>query len=78
MTDLKSRQDTATFVDYLRNGPRFFIQQSARGASSRTPWRYAEKRSAPAGARRFQIDRGLERRALRRRSDQIRRHGRIG
>src|SRR5258708_20713432 len=28
MTDLKSRQDTATFVDYLRNGPRFFIQQS--------------------------------------------------
>jgi polar amino acid transport system substrate-binding protein len=28
MTDLKSRQDTATFVDYLRNGPRFFIQQA--------------------------------------------------
>jgi polar amino acid transport system substrate-binding protein len=28
MTDLKSRQDTATFVDYLRNGPRFFVQQS--------------------------------------------------
>ncbi len=28
MTDLSSRQDTATFVDYLRNGPRFFAQQS--------------------------------------------------
>src|SRR5713226_8143867 len=28
MTDLKSRQDTASFVDYLRNGPRFFIQQT--------------------------------------------------
>src|ERR1700704_3038748 len=28
MTDLESRQDTATFVDYLRNGPRFFAQQS--------------------------------------------------
>src|SRR5882672_12007347 len=28
MTDLKSRQDTATFVDYLRNGPRFFVQQT--------------------------------------------------
>ena len=28
MTDTASRQDTATFVDYLRNGPRFFVQQS--------------------------------------------------
>ena len=28
MTDMASRQDTATFVDYLRNGPRFFVQQS--------------------------------------------------
>ena len=28
MTDLASRQDTATFVDYLRNGPRFFTRQS--------------------------------------------------
>jgi polar amino acid transport system substrate-binding protein len=28
MTDLASRQDTATFVDYLRNGPRFLVQQS--------------------------------------------------
>src|ERR1700737_5064174 len=28
MTDLASRQDTATFVDYPRNGPRFFTQQS--------------------------------------------------
>jgi polar amino acid transport system substrate-binding protein len=28
MTDLASRQDTATFVDYLRSGPRFFAQQS--------------------------------------------------
>src|SRR6266702_8318260 len=24
MTDLASRHDAATFVDYLRNGPRFF------------------------------------------------------
>src|ERR1700736_853264 len=28
MTDLASRQDTSTFVDYLRNGPRFCAQQS--------------------------------------------------
>jgi polar amino acid transport system substrate-binding protein len=28
MTDLASRQDSATFVDYLRSGPRFFVQQS--------------------------------------------------
>jgi polar amino acid transport system substrate-binding protein len=28
MTDLASRQDTATFVDYLRNGPQFFVEQS--------------------------------------------------
>jgi polar amino acid transport system substrate-binding protein len=28
MTDMASRQDTATFVDYLRSGPRFFVQQS--------------------------------------------------
>jgi polar amino acid transport system substrate-binding protein len=28
MTDMASRQDTATFVDYLRNGPRFFAQRS--------------------------------------------------
>jgi polar amino acid transport system substrate-binding protein len=28
MTDFASRQDTATFVDYLRNGPRFFAQAS--------------------------------------------------
>ena len=28
MTDMASRQDTATFVDYLRNGPRFFVQHS--------------------------------------------------
>src|SRR3954451_19369500 len=28
MTDVASRQDAATFVDYLRNGPQFFIQES--------------------------------------------------
>jgi polar amino acid transport system substrate-binding protein len=28
MTDIASRQDAATFVDYLRNGPLFFVQQS--------------------------------------------------
>jgi polar amino acid transport system substrate-binding protein len=28
MTDIASRQDSATFVDYLRNGPLFFVQQS--------------------------------------------------
>ncbi|QOZ50886.1 ABC transporter substrate-binding protein [Bradyrhizobium sp. CCBAU 53338] len=30
-TDYASRHDIATFVDYLRSGPRFFVQQS-RGA----------------------------------------------
>ena len=28
MTDYKSRQDAASFVDYLRSGPRFFVQTS--------------------------------------------------
>jgi polar amino acid transport system substrate-binding protein len=28
MTDYKSRQDAATFLDYLRTGPRFFVQTS--------------------------------------------------
>jgi polar amino acid transport system substrate-binding protein len=28
MTDVASRQDAASFVDYLRNGPLFFVQQS--------------------------------------------------
>ena len=28
MTDYKTRQETATFVDYLKNGPQFFIQKS--------------------------------------------------
>ena len=28
MTDTASRQETATFVDYLRSGPHFFVQQS--------------------------------------------------
>ncbi|WP_035982127.1 ABC transporter substrate-binding protein [Bradyrhizobium sp. STM 3843] len=28
MTDTKSRQETATFIDYLRSGPRFFVQAS--------------------------------------------------
>jgi polar amino acid transport system substrate-binding protein len=32
MTDLAGRQDTATFVDYLRSGPRFFVQ-TARAAA---------------------------------------------
>lgn len=27
-TDYASRHETATFVDYLRSGPRFFVQQS--------------------------------------------------
>src|SRR6266436_3035782 len=36
MTDMASRQDTATFVDYLRNGPRFFAQQS-RAAEFKEP-----------------------------------------
>jgi polar amino acid transport system substrate-binding protein len=28
MTDVASRQDAATFVDYLRNGPLFFVQET--------------------------------------------------
>ncbi len=28
MTDLASRHEAATFVDYLRSGPQFFVQQS--------------------------------------------------
>ena len=36
MTDIKSRQDAATFVDYLRSGPRFFVQTS-RAAEFKEP-----------------------------------------
>lgn len=36
MSDLKSRQETATFVDYLRSGSQFFTQAS-RAAEFRTP-----------------------------------------
>ncbi|MGJ5007486.1 ABC transporter substrate-binding protein [Bradyrhizobium oligotrophicum] len=36
MTDYKSRQDTATFIDYLRSGPRFFVQAS-RAAELKQP-----------------------------------------
>lgn len=28
MTDYKSRQETATFVDYLQSGPQFFVQKA--------------------------------------------------
>ena len=31
MTDLASRHETATFVDYLRSGPQFFVQHSQAG-----------------------------------------------
>jgi polar amino acid transport system substrate-binding protein len=31
MTDLASRHETATFIDYLRSGPRFFVQQQRAG-----------------------------------------------
>lgn len=36
MTDYKSRQETATFIDYLRSGPRFFVQAS-RSAEFKEP-----------------------------------------
>lgn len=36
MTDYKSRQDAASFVDYLRSGPRFFVQTS-RAAELKEP-----------------------------------------
>jgi polar amino acid transport system substrate-binding protein len=52
MTDMASRQDTATFVDYLRNGPRFFVQQS-RASEFKDMAAFCGKRSAPAGARPF-------------------------
>jgi polar amino acid transport system substrate-binding protein len=63
MTDMKSRQDAASFVDYLRSGPRFFVQTSRAaefkepaalcgkkvGASRRTMFR----RISPPGATRI-------------------------
>ena len=36
MSDLATRHETASFVDYLRTGPQFFIQQS-RAAEFATP-----------------------------------------
>jgi polar amino acid transport system substrate-binding protein len=43
MTDYASRQDAATFVDYLRGGPRFFVQQS-RAAEFKDPAALCGKR----------------------------------
>jgi polar amino acid transport system substrate-binding protein len=43
MTDYASRQDVATFVDYLRGGPRFFVQQS-RAAELKEPTALCGKR----------------------------------
>jgi polar amino acid transport system substrate-binding protein len=31
MTDIATRHETATFVDYLRSGPRFFVQRARAG-----------------------------------------------
>src|SRR5438552_3339746 len=31
MTDLKSRHEASTFVDYLRSGPQFFVQAARAG-----------------------------------------------
>jgi polar amino acid transport system substrate-binding protein len=31
MTDIATRHETATFIDYLRSGPRFFVQQVRAG-----------------------------------------------
>jgi polar amino acid transport system substrate-binding protein len=31
MTDIATRHETATFVDYLHSGPRFFVQQARAG-----------------------------------------------
>jgi polar amino acid transport system substrate-binding protein len=36
MTDVKTRQDAASFVDYLRSGPRFFVQ-TARATEFKEP-----------------------------------------
>jgi polar amino acid transport system substrate-binding protein len=43
MTDYASRQDAATFVDYLRGGPRFFVQRS-RAAEFKEPAALCGKR----------------------------------
>ncbi len=43
MSDLKSRQDTATFIDYLRSGSQFFTQAS-RSAEFTTPQALCGKR----------------------------------
>ena len=45
MTDMASRQDTATFVDYLRSGPRFFAQPTCLHA----PEVYGGIRESEAG-----------------------------
>ena len=52
MTDMASRQDTATFVDYLRNGPRFFVQQSRASEFKDMTAFCGRERSSPISASR--------------------------
>ena len=53
MTDMASRQDTATFVDYLSAMCLDSSCSNRAPPSSRTRWRFAGRKSAPAGARPF-------------------------
>src|SRR6202023_2774081 len=77
MTDLASRQDTATFVDYLRNGPRFFTKQS-RAAEFKDMTAVCGKRVGASRRNSFpENQRPLDRRSWGRRCDSLRRHGRI-
>jgi ABC-type amino acid transport/signal transduction systems, periplasmic component/domain len=65
MTDMASRQDTATLSTTFAMGPDFSCSNRAP-PSSRTRRHFAGKRSAPAGARLSEADRYLERGPLRR------------
>ena len=64
MTDMATRHDAATFVDYLRNGPRFFVQQSRRGVQGRAGALREEGRRQPPHVL-PKADRRLERCPLR-------------
>ena len=74
MTDYASRHEASTFIDYLRSGPAFFVQQSRADEfpDMAALWRQKRRRQPPHLVP--QGDRGVERGALPRQADQRRRH----
>ena len=77
MTDMASRQDTATFVDYLAQRTAFLRPAIARGGVQGYGGAVRKERRRQPPHLLSEEHRRLERCELRRQSDQVRRHRRI-